>query len=196
MTHTPPGLRMRYTSANTSSGRWRYCTETQHRTASKDWSAAAKVGFSLRFFTKNRESRRLAPSSSAFMPWPTTSSYSTSGGRWEIQLLHMSKTRPPGGTRSRYSCVSCAKKASSTCVHILGTWYHPRSSAAFSFPRPARSSTSRRIAPPSAVVIVDTERPKAPTRDARTDARSAADDATPGRASVVGRDPIACAIAL
>ena len=112
----------------------------------------------MRFLTKKRLSLLFFPSSSAFRPWPTTSEYSTSGGRWLIHELHMSSTLPPAGIRSRYSCVSCARNSSSTCVHSLGCEYQLRSSTVLILPRSPRSSTSRRIVPPaSAAHRVDTD---------------------------------------
>ena len=90
-----------------------------HETQQDGVEACPPCEVSLRFLTKNLDSLGLL--ASAFIPCPTTSSYSTSLGRCEIQLLQMSNTRPFAGTRSRYSCVSCARNASSTCVHMRGT---------------------------------------------------------------------------
>ena len=41
--------------------------------------------------------RGLWASSEAFSPKPVTCAYPTSGGKWLIQLLIRSRTRPPAG---------------------------------------------------------------------------------------------------
>ena len=77
-------------------------------------------GFVFRFWTAYESSLSLRRSSTSFMPSPMTRRYSTSGGRWLTQLLMRSRSSPPAGKNSLYSCVTAAMAGSSMCVTSRG----------------------------------------------------------------------------
>ena len=97
MTRGPPGRSTRATSRSTATGCCRYWIDTQTVAASTLASARGSFVSRLRFCTNQRVSRGLAASSVAFMPWPITSAYSISGGKWLTQLLIRSSKTPPAG---------------------------------------------------------------------------------------------------